>query len=129
VSTTQTHPPDTARVVLHVRSRMRDEDGLRYGWAHTGLVAAALTAGATGMPGPMSFTLIAVTTVLGARRLGVTWRVCIAVAAWAIWTGFLHHTLGQLTFADPDLLRLAALVTVAIACSIVRPGRWDRLGG
>jgi len=108
---------------------MRDEDGLRYGAAHVGLVAAALTAGATGMPGPMSFGLIAATTLLGARRLGALWRVGIAVAGWAIWTGFLHHTLGQLTFADPDLVRLAALVAVAIACSLLRPGRWDRLGG
>ncbi len=106
---------------------MRDEDGLRYGLAHAGLVAAALVAAATGMAGPTSFGLIALTTALGARRLGVTWRIGIAVAAWAIWTGFLHHTLGQLTVAAPDLERLAALVVLAIACSLLRPGRWDRL--
>ena len=107
---------------------MRDEDGLRYGFAHVGLVAAALAAGATRLPGPMSFGLIALTAMLGARGLGVTWRIGIAVAAWAIWTGFLHHTLGQLTLADPDLARLAALVALGIACALLRPWRWDRLG-
>jgi hypothetical protein len=128
VSTTQTHPPEVARAVLPTRPRLREEDGLRYGWAHAALVAAALAAGATGMPGPMSFALVSATTILGARRLGVVWRVGIALAAWAIWTGFLHHTLGQLTFTDPDLLRLAGLVVLATAGSILRPGRWDRLG-
>jgi hypothetical protein len=128
VSAIQARPAEHLGVVPRVRPRMRDEDGLRYGFAHGGLVVAALVAGATGIPGSASFTLIAVTVVLGSRRLGAGWRVGIAAAAWAIWTGFLHHVLGQLTFADPDLERLAALVVVALGSVLLRPGRWDRLG-
>ena len=128
MSTTQTRPPESVKVIVRLRPRMRDEDGLRYGLAHAGLVAAALTAGATGMPGSMSLGLMAVTMLLGSRRLGAVWRVGIALATWAIWTGFLHHTLGVLTFTDPDLLRLGGLVAVAIGGALVQPGRWDRLG-
>lgn len=106
---------------------MTDEPGLRYGLAHAGLVLAALVAAACGFPRPASFVVLAVTALLGGRGLTIGWRVAIAVASWAIWTGFFEHTLGVLTFSGQDLLRLAALTTVAATCTARATRSWARL--
>jgi len=106
---------------------MTDEAGMRYGLAHAGLVLAALVAAACGLPPPASFVLLALTALLGGRGLTIGWRVAIAVASWAIWTGFFEHTLGLLTFSGHDLLRLATLTTVAAAFSARATRGWARL--
>jgi hypothetical protein len=106
---------------------MSDEAGMRYGLAHAGLVLAALLAAACGLPRPASFVVLALTALLGGRGQTIGWRVAVAVAAWAIWTGFFEHTLGVLTFSGQDLLRLAALTTVAAACTVRATRSWARL--
>jgi hypothetical protein len=124
VSTTQTHAP--ARTHRPAR-RLRDEDGIRYGLAHVWLVAVALLAGATGMPRPASFALLVLAALLSGRGLGLRWRVGIALAAWAIWTGFLENSVGILTFTGPDLLRLVILCALAAAVAHLGRGVWARL--
>ena len=102
-----------------------DEPGVRFGIAHAGLVTTALIVAAASLPGPVALGAMAVSAGAGGRRLSLGWRSGIALSAWAIFTGFLHNDLGLLTFAPPDLLRLAALLLV---CAVWRRRRWDRLG-
>ena len=128
MSTLQTGQTGT-RVPYRVQARLLDEDGVRYGRANAGLVAIALLAGATELPGPLSFTLVVATGLTLSRGLGVRWRVGVALAAWAIWTGFLENSLGVLTFSGPDVARLVAVGVIAGATGYLGRLRWVRLGG
>jgi hypothetical protein len=121
-TTTQQRPSPT-----HALPRMTGEAGVRYGLAHAGLVLVALAAAATRVPLAGSLVLLTLAALVGARGLGLGWRVAIALAAWAVWTGFFEHSVGVLTFSGGDLVRLAALTGLAAACThrVVRP--WSRL--
>jgi hypothetical protein len=116
----------TSSTLRHVapttRLRLVDEAGVRYASAHAGLVLAALVAGVLRVPAPASFVLLTVAALAGGRGLAIGWRAAIALAAWAIWTGFFENTLGLLTFSVPDLVRLTAVVGMA---ALARS--WDRL--
>ena len=117
------------RVPYRVQARLLDEEGVRYGLAHAGLVATALLASATELPGPLSFTLLVATGLTLSRGLVVRWRVGVALAAWAIWTGFLENSLGVLSFSGPDVARLVAVGVIAGATGYLGRLRWVRLGG
>jgi hypothetical protein len=113
-TTTSTRTASSAYTPVVAAPRLRDENGVRFGLAHAGLVVAALLAAVTQMPGSLSLTVIAVAAVASGRGLPVHSRAGIALAAWAIWTGFLENTLGVLTFSGADLARLATLVVLAV---------------
>lgn len=49
------------------------------------------------------------------------------LSGWAFLTGFVVNTAGRLTFAVPDLERLALLVALSIAVSAVRPRHGSRV--
>lgn len=57
--------------------------------------------------------------VLCCSWLTVTPALAVGLSAWAFVTGFAVNALGQLTFAVPDLVRLAALVAVCLVTSLV----------
>jgi hypothetical protein len=131
VITTQTRTREIVRIAP--APRLRDEEGVRYGVAHIWLVASALLAGTTGLPRPASYALVALTALLGGGGLSVRWRLGLALAGWAIWTGFLDNTLGLLSFSVADLLRLAPLCGLAavgapLLCLLRPRGNWDTLG-
>lgn len=120
--TTATAPVRVTR--HHVVPRWSDEPGVRYAATHVGLALSALAAAAAGLPEGWAFGLLVVVGVRGSLRLPAVGRVGVALAAWAVWTGFFENALGQLTLATPDLFRLTVAV---VACLVLRAPAWVRL--
>lgn len=99
---------------------MTDQVGIRFGlgagvlFALTGAIVASPLPGALGVG-----ALLAVTAVLAAA-LDRAHAVGLALAGWAFATGFSVHAFGVLTFAPPDLVRLAVFVLVATSACRLR---------
>src|SRR5689334_20308860 len=98
-------------------STMVEQPGVRFGLAHVLLVVTLLTTGAVGLSGSLVFVVVAAAAAAGTLGLGVAWAAGTGVSAWALYTGFEVHSYGLLTFSGPDLLRLGALVGVAVVLS------------
>jgi hypothetical protein len=117
--------PTTART-----ERVTDEPGVRFGIAEAAPVAALLVAAALRLDAGLTLGLVAVTTVAAAGTLlGPGWSAGLGLSAWAMFTGFAEHSMGTLTFAGGDLLRLAGLVVGCAASAwcarrVLRP-RWQ----
>ena len=96
------------------RSGLSYEPGLRSATASAALVAALLLAAAVRL-GPLATELL-VATVVGTTSVAVTTSFSLGVGAlgWAVYTGFVEHRYGELTFTAADLLRLAALVALGM---------------
>lgn len=114
--------------VTRTRLRMIDESGVRYALAHAWLVLAALVAAASSLPGSASLLLLTLVALAAGQGLATGWRIGIALAAWAIWTGFFENTLGLLTFSLADVIRLGVLAALAAAAAVRGTRRWDTLG-
>ena len=105
---------------------MIDQVGVRFGMGTgglfllTGVVAASRVPGAVGVG-----MLLAATTVLAAGLDGPH-ALGLAVVGWAFATGFAVHSLGVLTLAPPDLLRLAVFLLAATATSRPMSRAWAR---
>jgi hypothetical protein len=96
------------------RAELLSEPGLRPAGASAALVAALLLAAAVRL-GPSSTELL-VATVVAAGSVALTAPFSLGVGAlgWALYTGFVEHRYGELTFTAADLLRLAVLLTLAV---------------
>jgi hypothetical protein len=99
---------------------MTDQVGVRFGIGNgvlclvTGVLVASRLTGAYGV------VLLLVATAALAVVLDRRHALGLGLAGWAFATGFAIHTLGVLTFAPHDLLRLAVFVLSAAATSGVR---------
>jgi hypothetical protein len=100
---------------------MTDEVGVRFGigagvlFFLTGVVVAGQLQGAYGVALLLVATLMLSTWLDGPHALG------LGISGWAFATGFAVNTLGVLTIAPIDLLRLFVFVLAAVSTS--------RLGG
>ena len=87
-----TAPPAATRPVRVTRHpvvpRWSDEPGVRYAATHVGLALSALAAAAAGLPDGWALGLLLAVGVSGSRRLPLAGRGGVALAAWAVWTGF-----------------------------------------
>jgi len=90
------------------------DPGLRSAAASAALVAALLLAAAVRL-GPFATELL-VATGVAASSVALTTPFSVGVGAlgWALYTGFVEHRYGELTFTAADLLRLTVLVTLAV---------------
>jgi two-component system sensor histidine kinase KdpD len=101
---------------------MTEEVGVRFGLGNgvlfllTGVMIASRLTGAYGV------ALLLVATAALAVTLDRRHALGLGLAGWAFATGFAVHTLGVLTFAPHDLLRLAVFLLFATAISPVRVG-------
>lgn len=105
--------------------RLTDEPGIRFAVATTAIVLALFAAAVAPLhAGEVELLVVSVAGVAGS---GLPWPVAlgIGVEAWALFTGFAHNRLGDLTFAGPDLARLALFtvgtVTLAVLVRAPRP--------
>jgi len=73
------------------------------------------------LPGTYGVALLLVATVVLAAALNRPYALLLGLAGWAFATGFAINTLGVLTFARSDLLRLAVFLVAAVVTG--------RLGG
>jgi hypothetical protein len=104
------------RTAGHRTARITDEVGLRFGFAEAALVAALLVASLFRLDEQLTLAVVAATTLAAGALLGPVWAAGLGVSAWAMFTGFSENTLGTLTLASGDLLRLALLV---VGCAVV----------
>lgn len=101
---------------------MTDQPGVRFG-VGSGvlfLLTGAIVAG--GVPGAYGVVVLLVITAALALAMDPAHAAGLGVAGWAFATGFAVHTLGDLTFTPPDLLRLGAFVLAATSASRLGAG-------
>lgn len=92
---------------------MADEVGVKFGIdAGILFVLSGVVVGA-GLSELVGIALLLGATVASATALDPRHAVALAVAGWALATGFAVHELGVLTFSPHDLLRLALFVVLA----------------
>jgi hypothetical protein len=108
-----------AATTRHRSPRWVDEGGIRFGIAEACLVGTALVAGAARLPSPVAFVLLTLVAVVGAWHLGPVSAAALGVSAWAFWTGFLDHRMGQLTTGGLDLDRLLLVVVLALGTAVL----------
>jgi hypothetical protein len=92
---------------------MTDEVGVRFGIGGGALFVLTGVVVAGRLPGEYGVGLLLVATAVLAAPLDGPHALVLGVAGWAFATGFAVNTLGVLTVAPPDLLRLAVFVVVA----------------
>src|SRR3954452_24786542 len=93
-----------------------DQVGVRFGVGSGVLfgLTGALVAG--GLRGATGVALLLLATAGLAAALDAPHAVLLGLAGWAVATGFAVNTLGVLTAAPLDLLRLVGFVVAAAAC-------------
>jgi len=88
--------------------QLADDPGIWFGIA-TGLVVLTFfVAGLAGLDAAETAVAAIVVGGLAAARLPGLIALALGVIAWAFYTGFTENAFGQLTFAQGDLVRLAA---------------------
>jgi hypothetical protein len=132
--TTRTATPVTR--TTRTAARAGDQPGVRFALANAALVTVLFVAAAARLDRLAAELTALVTAVVAAAGLAVLLRATIGVVMWALVTGFVQNSLGQLTFHRGDLGRLALFVVVVCACH--RPAAaassalrrsWQRAGG
>jgi hypothetical protein len=94
-----------------------DEPGVRFGIANTLLVVALLAAAAARLDKAETELIAVIAGGLASVGLSLLMTAWVGVIAWALFTGFVENSYGQLTFEGGDLKRLAgfAVATMALA--------------
>jgi hypothetical protein len=98
-----------------------DQVGVRFGLGNGVLFALTAVVVAVGLRGAPGVAVLFLATVVLATALDAPHAVLLGLAGWAFATGFAVNTLGVLTTAPPDQVRLAAFVVAAVGTG--------RLGG
>jgi len=99
---------------------LTDEVGVRFGIGNGVLFLLAGVTVAGRLPGPYGVALLLVATAVLAAALDSPHALGLGLAGWAFATGFAIHSLGVLTFAPWDVIRLAMFVATAAATSLLR---------
>jgi hypothetical protein len=106
-----------------------DDAGAR--WSLT-VIASTLTLivlELVSVPRGFALGVVAIVASIGPVGLALKWRLASGVVAWALLTGFVYNRFGDLTFTEPDLIRMSILVGVAIlAAPMIGPRRTERTG-
>ena len=94
---------------------MLEQEGVRLGVGGGLLLAATSTCVATGISGAGATAVVFAVAALLFRVVRRYGALLLAVTGWALATGFGVNELGELTFREPDLVRLAVIVAGAVA--------------
>jgi hypothetical protein len=109
---------------------MTDQVGVRFGIGNGVLFLLAGVTVAGRLDSAYGVGMLLVATAVLAAALDQPHAVGLGLAGWAFATGFAIHSLGVLTFAPPDLLRLTVFLLAASATSGFGPerehGGWRR---
>ena len=85
---------------------------VRFGLAQCAMVTVLLASAAVHLDALPTLVAVCLVTFAAALVLPLPWAAVLGLVAWAFFTGFVTNRLGVLTFAEPDLARLALLVAV-----------------
>jgi len=105
-------------MTTHTRSELRDEPGVRFGVASGALVLAFSVCASAGLSAGQTELVALCVGGLASAGLPMAMTTGIGVAAWALFTGFVEHDYGELTFAREDLTRLAVFTATTLALAI-----------
>lgn len=101
---------------------LSDEPGIRFAVATAAIVLALFAA----VPAPLHAgeVELLVVVVAGTASSGLSLVVvpAVGVEAWALFTGFAHNRLGDLTFTGPDLARLVVFTVGTVALAVLLRG-------
>jgi hypothetical protein len=111
----------TLRSTRHDAPQLVDEPGVRFGIANALVVLALLASTATHLGLEPTTVLVVLVAGLAATGIPIRFVLGLGIATWAMVTGFVENSLGQLTFGRDDLLRLALLVTSVAMLSRLLP--------
>jgi hypothetical protein len=104
------------------RPPFTDEPGIRFGLATTAIVVLLLAAAAARVDDTATVDLAGAALLALGWALPRTMALCLAPVAWAFVTGFVVNGLGQLTFHDDDLRRLAVFALVGLIGALLPRG-------
>ena len=108
-------------VSTQIRSHLTDEPGVRFGIAN-GLLVAALIVAAAARLNPTGTELVAVIAAgVASVGLSILMTTSVGVIAWALFTGFIENSYGQLTFEASDLIRMAVFAAATVTLAVVTP--------
>ena len=93
---------------------------IRFASGECAVVATLGACAVLGMESWLTLTLVGTVTVAYADRLPTLYAWGLALAAWALFTGFVTNTYGEPTFDPWDLGRLVLLVVLSNAA------QWSR---
>lgn len=96
---------------------MRDEVGVRFGLGGGALFLLSGAVVVARLPGAYGVALLLVATLVLSTWLDGPHAFGLGVAGWAFATGFAVNTLGVLTTAPLDLLRLLVFILAAVLSS------------
>lgn len=101
---------------------LRDLCEVRF--AGAGLVLAVVVAGCrvVGAGAALATAVVGLCCLVLCLALPLRLAVVVGLTAWALVTGFVSNELGVLTFRDADLLRLGALLVLAVVGAAVGAG-------
>ena len=88
---------------------------VRFGFAQCALVVVLLASAAVQLGNGSTLVVVCLVTSAAALALPARWAAVLGLVAWACFTGFVTNRFGELTFAVPDLARLALLVVLGSA--------------
>lgn len=94
---------------------MTDEPGVRFGIANGALVTALLVAGVARLNHVEIAVLAATVAGLACAGLSTLVSAAMGVVSWAMFTGFIENSYGQLTFAPGDIERLTVFMVAVLA--------------
>jgi hypothetical protein len=94
---------------------MSDEAGVRFGMGGGVLFLLTDVLVVGRLPGEYGVAALLLASTLFAAALNRPYALLLGLAGWAFATGFEVNTLGVLTLAPPDLLRLGVFVVAATA--------------
>ena len=121
--------PAAAARVGRPGPRLRDEAGVRLGFAHALLLLAVPVVSGAGVV--TADVVLVVLAGVACTTLSRWTAMLTGVVAWAWATGFAEHSYGVLTFSSSDLARLAASATGALLVALLgrrllRAAHWSR---
>ena len=105
---------------------MSAQVGVRFGIGNGVLLLLADVTDAGRMTAAHGVGLLLVATAVLSAALDRPHAIGLGLAGWAFATGFAIHSLGVLTLAPPDLLRLAVFLLAATATSRPMSRAWAR---
>ena len=101
---------------------LTDEVEVRCGLGAAALLLLTAVVVSTGPTGTRGVALFLVVTVLLAQLVDAMRALLLGLTGWALATGFVVNTYGDLTLAPRDVLRLAVFLVVAAGVA-AREGR------
>lgn len=104
-----------------VHPQMTEQSGVRFALANGALVTALFASVIAGLTAGETELAVVAVAVLAGSGLSMALSGALGVVSWALFTGFVEHGYGQLTFGNGDVERLVVFIFVILAAAVFTP--------